>query len=162
MRKRGKGERKSSREENKISGGGWPQPHCHPCSAQLSAGRRFSNTCFCLRLISFLVDAHKPDPADLENDEKAACWGPEGMKGDGRGPRSGHMTRGRQRLKASPLSPCSGPTLEGFGDFLRPPTRRTDVERSPVPRAMDTALAVPHMQMGPAIRQGGYGHSPNG
>lgn len=49
------------------------------------------------------------------------------------------MTRGRQRLKASPLSPCSGPMLEGFGDFLRPPTRRTDVERSPVPRAADTS-----------------------
>lgn len=48
------------------------------------------------------------------------------------------MTQGRQRLQASPLSPGSGPTLEGFGDFLPPPTRRTDVVRSPVPRALHT------------------------
>lgn len=48
------------------------------------------------------------------------------------------MTQGHQRLKASPLSPCSSPRLEGFGDFLWPPTRQTDVERSPVPRAANT------------------------
>lgn len=45
---------------------------------------RLSNACFCLRLISFLVASCKPDPADLENDERAECWGPEGMKGPGR------------------------------------------------------------------------------
>lgn len=131
-------ERKRSRKENAISVGCWPQPHCQPCSTQLSTGRSFANTCFCLHLISFLVNSHKPDPADLENDEKAECWGPEGMKGDGGGPRGGHMTQGRQWLKASPLSPCSGPVLEGSGDFLPPPTRPTDVERSPVPRDLDT------------------------
>ena len=37
-----------------------------------------------------------------------------------------------------PTTSGSGPALEGFGDFLPPPTRRTDVERSPVPRAPDT------------------------
>lgn len=60
------------------------------------------------------------------------------------------MTRGRQRLKASPLCPCSRPMLEGLGDFLRPPTRRADVERSRVPRAADTALVVSRLQTGPA------------
>lgn len=50
---------------------------------QVSAGRRSADTCVRLRLISFLVDARKPDPADLQNDEKAECWGPEGMKGTG-------------------------------------------------------------------------------
>lgn len=111
--------------------------------------REDANTCFCLHLISFLVNSHKPDPADLENDEKAECWGPEGMKGDGGGPRGGHMTQGRQRLKASPLSPCSGPVLEGSGDFLPPPTRPTDVERSPVPRDRDTTTCC-----FPACRRG--------
>ena len=103
--------------------------------------RRFSNTCFCLRLISFLVDSHKPDPADLGDDEKAECWAPEGMKGAGGGPWGGHMTRGRQWLKpfcAPTPTSGSGPALEGFGDFLPPPTRQTDVERSPVLRAPDT------------------------
>lgn len=28
-------------------------------------------------------DSHRPAPADLGNDEKAGCWGPEGMKGTG-------------------------------------------------------------------------------
>lgn len=28
-------------------------------------------------------DSCRPAPADLENDEKAGCWGPEGMKGTG-------------------------------------------------------------------------------
>lgn len=54
-------------------------------SALLLAGKRLSDTCFCLYLVSFLVDSHKPDPAGLENDEKAECWGPEGMKGDAGG-----------------------------------------------------------------------------
>lgn len=110
-------------KENAISVGCWLRLHHQPCSTQLSAGRRFANTCFGLRLISLLVDSREPDPADLEDDEKAECWGPEGMKGVWGGPRGGHMTRGRQRLKASPLSPGSGPMLEGFGDFLLPPTR---------------------------------------
>lgn len=106
---RGKEKRKSSRRENASSVGCQPQPHCQPYSAQLSAGRRFSNTCFCLCLISFLVDSHKPDLADLESDEKAERWAPEGMREDEGGPQVGHMTRGCQQLKDSPLFPCSGP-----------------------------------------------------
>ena len=89
----------------------------------------------------WMVDSHKPDPADLGDDEKAECWAPEGMKGAGGGPWGGHMTRGRQWLKpfcAPTPTSGSGPALEGFGDFLPPPTRQTDVERSPVLRAPDT------------------------
>lgn len=58
----------------------------HTVNLFSSAGKRLSDTCFCLYLISFLVDSHKPDPAGLENDEKVECWGPEGMKRDGGGP----------------------------------------------------------------------------
>lgn len=37
-----------------------------------------------------------------------------------------------------PPPPALAQLWRGFGDFLPPPTRQTDVERSPVPRAPDT------------------------
>lgn len=69
------------------------------------------------------------------------------MKGDGEGLWGACMTQGHRPLEASSLFPRYGLMLEGFGDFLPPPTRRTDVGRSPVPRTQDTQLpAVPHLQ----------------
>lgn len=65
------------------------------------------------------------------------------MEDDGGGPQGAHMTQGHWPLKAFPLFPSSGLVFEGFGDFLLPPTRQTDVERFPVPKAQDTAACCP-------------------
>lgn len=49
--------------------------------------------------------------------------------------------------------------LEGFGDFLLPLGRQTDVERSPVPRALDTATSCSRLQVGPVITDRRAAHS---
>lgn len=154
--------RKSSRKANAVSVGWQPQPHCQPCPAQLSAGRRFANTCFCLRLISFLVNSHKPNPADLENDEKAECWGPEGMKGDGGGPWGGHMTQGHQWLKAFPLSPCSGPRWKVLVISSRPRLGEQMWKGLGFPGLWTQPLVVSRLQTGlPSQTEQPHNHSPH-
>lgn len=106
-------------------------------------GRAPSNTCFWPHLINSLVLSHQLDPVDLGDDEKTGCRGPERTGEDRGGPWGAHMTQGHWPLEAFPLFPSSGLLFEGLGDFLPPPTRQTDVERSPVPRAQDTAACCP-------------------
>lgn len=123
--------------------------------ASFQREKGLSNTCFGLHLISSLVNSHQPDPTDLEKDEKTECQGPQGMKGDGGGPWDGHTTRGHQQLKASLCLLALAPCLKVLVISSCPPTRRTDVERSPVLRVQDTVTRCPctHRQASHTVTQ---------